>query len=107
MAMTAETKARRAEDRQYQKRMNSLKPIAHQMEVLENCSTPNLSTVSVSIDGVAIKGIVRDINVVLEKLGYRPVRITSNMLNPNSPYFAIDINTPSYCDPGCESYHSM
>ena len=34
-------------------------------------------------------------------------RMTRNMLNPNAGEFPIPVNTPSYCDPGCESYHSM
>jgi len=100
--MTPEAKARRARE----KFLNKLIPIASMVEVLEACSTHNLSTVSVEIDNVLFKGIVRYINPVLEKMGYRPIRLTSNMLNSESKYFAIDINTPHYCDPGCESYHS-
>lgn len=48
-----------------------------------------------------------DTNNVLEALGYKPLRVTRNMLNENSKEFLIDADTPSYCDPGCESYHSM
>ena len=36
-----------------------------------------------------------------------PQRVTRNMLNPTGGEFLIDEDTPSYCDPGCESYHSM
>ncbi len=46
-------------------------------------------------------------NIALETLGYKPVRVTCNMLNKASGEFLIDADTPSYCDPGCESYHSM
>jgi hypothetical protein len=35
------------------------------------------------------------------------VRVTSNMLNPTFGEFFIDADTPSYCDPGSEAYHSM
>lgn len=99
MTMSAETKAHR--------RLNALKSIARQMKVTTHCSTPGLSSVLISVDGITLSGIVRDINPVLEKLGYRPVRITHNILNKDAGFWAIDINTPSYCDPGCESYHSM
>ena len=34
-------------------------------------------------------------------------RTTSNMLNPKSKQWEIPVNTPSYMDPGCESYHCM
>lgn len=102
--MTPEKKAYRARE----KFLNKLVPIARKVEVLEYCSTPMLSTVAILVaDNVILKGILRDVNPMLEKLGFRPVRITHNMLNKDSPRFAIDINTPSYCDPGCESYHSM
>ena len=50
---------------------------------------------------------LEDFNNVLEALGYKPVRLTSNMLNEAAGKFLIDADTPSYCDPGCESYHSM
>lgn len=36
-----------------------------------------------------------------------PQRLTHNMLNPSGKEFLIDEDTPSYCDPGCESYHTM
>ena len=102
--MTPEKKAARARE----KFLNSLVSIAHKVKVITPCSTHMLSDVSVLVaDNVILKGMLRDVNPMLEKLGFRPVRLTSNMLNPNSEYFAIDINTPTYCDPGCESYHSM
>lgn len=108
MAMSKETIIRRREERAYEKRMNALISVAHNVEVLDkHCSTPDLYLVSVIAGYVSIKGFVRDVNPVLEKLGFRPIRITSNMLNPESKKFAIDINTPAYCDPGCESYHTM
>ena len=34
-------------------------------------------------------------------------RTTRNILNPDAGEFEIAINTPHYCDPGYESYHSM
>ena len=46
-------------------------------------------------------------NDVLEALGYKPVKVTHNMLNEAAGEFLIDADTPSYCDPACESYHSM
>jgi hypothetical protein len=100
MAMSPERKAERKAARDFDKRMNKLVSIAHQVKV-----TGNL--VSAQIAGTIIQGEVENFNNVVEKLGYRPIRLTSNMLNPDSPTFAIDINTPAYCDPGCESYHTM
>ena len=98
--MSAECKAERKAARDYEKRMSKLTSIAHEV-ILEG------DILCVQIDGCVIKGFEENFNKVVEKLGYRPVRITSNMLNPKGGRFAIDINTPSYCDPGCESYHSM
>lgn len=101
--MTAETKARRTADRAYEKRMNALTSIAHGCEVLH--PTGQSEQVRVVIDGVQMQGPVEGFNRLVELMGFRPVRITHNMLNPESKRFAIDINTPCYCDPGCESYH--
>lgn len=101
MAMTAETKARRKEAREYEARMRALQPIADKVTVITR------ELVEVEVNGAMVNGNVTAVNVILEKCGFRPVRITSNMLNKDSKPFAIDINTPSYCDPGCESYHSM
>lgn len=59
-------------------------------------------------EGVLITAwTLEQLNSALERLGYKPVRQTSNMLNPNAKKFFIDADTPSYCDPGCEAYHSM
>lgn len=103
MAMSAERKAERKVERAYEKRMNALKSIAH--KVMHVSGTEEI--VEVGVEGCILTGNVAAVNVALEKMGYRPVRLTSNMLNPNSKTFAVDINTPAYCDPGCESYHSM
>lgn len=46
-------------------------------------------------------------NEFFYKLGWKPVRLTSNMLNRTGGQFLIDADTPSYCDPGSEAYHSM
>jgi len=46
-------------------------------------------------------------NEFLSRMGFKPVRITRNILNPNSKTLVIDADTPSYMDPGCEAYHSM
>jgi hypothetical protein len=62
----------------------------------------------VELDGCVIQSVeLEAFNATLLKLGYKPVRLTKNMLNPDSNTFAIDFDTPSYCDPGCESYHTM
>jgi hypothetical protein len=107
MAMSSERKAERAAKRKREKYLNSLHPIANRVVVLTPCSTSELSTVEVHLpEGAHLKGIIRDVNPVLEKLGYRPVRTTSNMLNPDSRVWCVDINTPAYLDPGSESYHS-
>lgn len=62
-----------------------------------------LEAETVSIEAVNIENF----NTVLERLGYKPVKLTRNILNAQSPTFAIDQDTPVYMDPGCESYHSM
>ena len=95
--MNPETKAARKRDRQ----LNKLHPIARQVQVLEN------DRLRVGVDGAVIEGDVDAFNRVIERMGFRPVRITRNILNQNSPLFCIDINTPAYCDPGCEAYHQM
>jgi hypothetical protein len=48
-----------------------------------------------------------EFNDLLNRLGYKSVRLTTNMLNPGAGQFLIDADTPSYCDPGCEAYHSI
>lgn len=102
MAMSAEWKAQRAADRKREKELSKLIPIASRVKVTGD------DFVSVELgNGVKLHGKVKAFNVTIEQLGYRPVRITSNMLNEASGKFCIDINTPSYCDPGSESYHSM
>lgn len=75
--------------------------------VARHCKVVRGSEIEVTVDGVSFFGMVEEMNAVLLKLGYKPVRITSNLLNPGGGKFAIDADTPVYLDPGCESYHSM
>jgi len=109
MAMTAERKAERAADRKRERELNKLTPISDKVTVTksEMNGYEHLYFVSVKFEGCVLEGEIAQVNVRLEQMGYRPVRITRNMLNPDSGFFAIDINTPAYCDPGCESYHTM
>jgi hypothetical protein len=99
--MTPERKAERAAARKREKELDKLVSIARDVHV-----SPT-DYLTLEFDGVVIKGFKNDFNKVVEKLGLRPVRITNNMLNPEAGKFCVDINTPSYCDPGCESYHTM
>ena len=101
MAMSPEHIARRAAARRREKHMNSLTPISHLVTVLDG---PN-DLVRVQLDGCTLEGGVEAVNVQLERAGYRPIRLTLNMLNPTSRWFAVDYNTPSYLDPGSEAYH--
>lgn len=101
MAMSPERKAERKAARDRAKYLNSLTPIADAVKPVGG------DRVIALIDGVEIAGNVADVNKALEKMGFRPVRITRNILNDKSPEWCVDINTPAYLDPGCESYHSM
>jgi len=103
MVMSAETIARRAAARKREKHLNSLISIADKVRVI----SADAEEIGVQIDGCNLSGHVDAVNKALEKMGFRPVRLTSNMLNKDSPTWAIDINTPAYCDPGSEAYHSM
>ena len=107
MTVSQETKTRRAEARKEEKRLAKLIPIADFVKVIDASQGKAEAVVKVDLDCVKFEGKVYFFNQVMEKLGYRPVRVTSNMLNPQSGHFCVDINCPSYCDPGCESYHSM
>lgn len=121
MAMNAATKAFRKAERDRKKYMASLESIADQVKfvevVFENeqkdvfgkmMDVPvRKEIVEVELFGAVVKGEVSAVNKVLEKAGYRPVRVTSNMLNPESKTWCVDIDTPAYLDPGCESYHTM
>jgi hypothetical protein len=100
MAMTPERKALRAAYRKRDHELNKLTSIADKVGLIGNILT-------VQIDGVVIQGEIENFNAVLKRLGYRPVRRTRNMLNSEAGEFCIDINTPIYCDPGYESYHTM
>jgi len=108
MAMTTEHKTARAAARKLEKHLNSLKPIAHEVQVIRTWREGYTAchALRLNIDGIIIEGETSLFNRAIEKLGYRPVRVTRNMLNPVRA-FCIDINTPVYLDPGCDSYHSM
>jgi hypothetical protein len=76
-------------------------------ELVSRTATGGYSFESVA-EGVVISAwTLSQLNDVLERLGYKPVRETSNLLNPSGKKFFIDADTPSYCDPGSEAYHSM
>jgi len=60
------------------------------------------------VDGAILSSPNKDaFNKVLGRLGYKPVRLTSNLLNPAAGQFVIDADTSLACDPGSETYHSM
>lgn len=58
-------------------------------------------------EGYFVASSLESLNEMLAKLGYKALRETSNMLNKKFGTFLIDADTPSYCDPGSEAYHSM
>jgi len=101
MAMSPERKAERAKQRKREKELAKLAPIADKVEVAGD------GTLILLLDGVLIQGSQDNFNKVLERMGFRPVRTTRNILNPQSKTWCIDLNTPGYLDPGCESYHTM
>lgn len=74
-------------------------------------ATYDVATHTFAVDGVDglsfTCGSVEHFNTILERLGYKPVRITHNMLNVSGKVWLIDADTPRYCDPGSEAYHSM
>lgn len=47
------------------------------------------------------------LNAMLEQLGYKPIRLTRNLMNPNAGQLVIDADTPIGCDVGSETYWSM
>lgn len=104
MAMTAERKAERAAARKREKELSKLTSVANLVKVLNDASGEYLRFDNGEI---VIEGKPESLNFYLERAGFRPVRVTSNLLNEAAGKFCIDINTPSYCDPGSESYHSM
>jgi hypothetical protein len=103
MALTQDEKALRKARRDYEKKLASLKPIADQVKVIDGAK----EEIEVELFGAKVTGYVNHVNAVIESCGFRPVRLTSNLLNRDSKVWAIDINTPSYMDPGSEAYHSM
>lgn len=57
---------------------------------------------------VTIKSSDKDaFNAALEKLGYKPVRLTKNLMNQKARHLVIDADTPLCCDVGSETYWSM
>ncbi len=75
--------------------------------VASRCKVEADGEISLVWAGVALKGGEAHLNLMLEKLGLRKVRVTRNILNAAAGEFVIDFYTPSYCDPGSEAYHSM
>ncbi len=60
------------------------------------------------VDGAILSSMNKDVfNKVLERLGYKPVRITYNLLNEKAGPLVIDADTPLCCDVGSETYWSM
>jgi len=51
--------------------------------------------------------VVAMANPFLVRMGFRPVRVTRNLMNPVAREFLIDADTPLALDPGSETYHSM
>ena len=52
----------------------------------------------------------RDLAEFIAEKCRRPRRgayLKRNMLNPDGGLIEVDHGTPSYCDPSCESYHTM
>lgn len=80
--------------------------IAH-MVFVEQHGNSIVTRLSVGIDGIAVVGELDNVNKMLERLGYKPVRITYNMLNKEAGPIVIDADTPSCCDVSSESYWSM
>ena len=61
-----------------------------------------------SPDGLEISSMDMAVfNAALEKLGYKAVSVTYNMLNQGAGSFLIDADTPWCCNPRSEAYHSM
>ena len=57
---------------------------------------------------VTIKSSDKDaFNAALEKLGYKPIRLTRNLMNKAASDLVIDADTPLCCDVGSETYWSM
>lgn len=67
----------------------------------------NGERITVVLYGATVIGAVDEVNSVLKRLGFKPVRITYNMMNRDAGPIVIDEDTPSYCDVGSESYWSM
>lgn len=103
MAMSPETLARRTAARKRERVLAKLTPIASRVEIVDYAK----EQVQFNYNGAIISGHVDSVNQVLEQMGFRPVRLTRNMLNDAAPGRCIDINTPSYCDEGSEAYWSM
>jgi hypothetical protein len=101
MAMNPKYLEERKAFRKRERELSKLTSVAHSVKVL------NEDTLFLAVDGVQICGPVDAFNTTIEKLGYLPVRITRNLLNPQAGPLVVDVNTPSYCDVGSEAYWSM
>lgn len=104
MAMSAERKAERAAERKREKFLNSLTSLTRDQVKVTDAAREEIE---VDLLGAKVTGYINCVNAVLEKAGFCPVRITCNILNPAAGHWCIPINTPRYCDPGSEAYHSM
>ena len=84
------------------------KSVAHMVTVYSDRFTAREGVVVTLVEhNVVLTGTVENMNLVLAKLGYKPVRLTKNILNDTCPWLVIDADTPSYMDVGSEAYHSM
>jgi hypothetical protein len=80
--------------------------VAEMIKVEANEGQPTILHL-IGMHNCTIFGEIEGFNLVLERFGYKPVKLTKNMLNPNSPWIVIDKDTPSYLDVGSETYWSM
>jgi hypothetical protein len=94
----------------------SLRSVARLCKYYEAKGSYSMAVLCVTLDKfgdqnqiIEFKGVdaIKLANEFFPKMGWKPVRLTSNMLNAAGGQFLIDADTPSYCDPGSEAYHSM
>lgn len=116
MAMSPERITQRAAARKSEKEMRRLSSVAHLCTYHQAACIQTLTVrlnsyaaADVQPEEIVFRGsdAVKLANEFLPKMGWKPVRLTRNMLNFDSPMIVIDIDTPSCCDPGCGAYHSM
>lgn len=75
--------------------------VAHLVTFANGMFSANLNDCAVSC------GNKEKFNSMLEQLGYKPVRLTRNLMNPQARDLVIDADTPLCCDVGSETYWSM